>query len=181
MMVRIAPRLMFAAQPRDVVTAIERRSRMRRLAAGFGEQPFVVIDAGASVDAINGALLAGASRLVAVTSIDRLGIAATYALIKLIGAQFPALPVSVLVNRADPADATNAFGQIATGVEQFLGCNTVFAGSIPEDATIAAAMEAGLSPTETTGSAAQAAELLANLLMITGAGRPGRPLIARIS
>ncbi len=173
---QIAPRLALAAvpSPHDLPVG-ERRAALRRLSAEYRAHELVVIDAGATCDGVSAAISAGAGRLVAVTRVDRLSITATYALLKFVLERFPSLPVSVLVNRAEPADATAVFGHVADAVEGFLAATVSPAGSLPDDDTLFAATDAGLSPETADGPAVQAARLLAELLIHAGSGRHGRP------
>jgi flagellar biosynthesis protein FlhG len=172
--------LHIAARPvPDTASSLDRRSRMRRLSTIYPNHRLVIVDAGASADAISTAVSGGAARLIAVATTDRLGIAATYAAIKYAAQQFPLLPASVLVNRSDLAEATAAYGRIAGGIEEFLGRTTAFAGALPDDDTLLTTTESGLSPIESLGKAAHAAELLADLFIASGSDRYGRPHLIR--
>jgi flagellar biosynthesis protein FlhG len=169
----IAPRIGFAAiRPARWNGPGERQALLRRLTARYGSYDFVIIDAGATWESILSVLTAGAGRLLAVSASDRLSVVATYALIKLAHERFPELPLSVLLNRTDPAAGAVAFSRIAAGVETFLHRPVNPAGSLPDDATLRAATEAGLPPTAQEGPAAHAARLLAELLSVREARQP---------
>jgi MinD-like ATPase involved in chromosome partitioning or flagellar assembly len=174
----VAPNQMFATlHAEEVRGAGERRARLRRIAAHYRDYELVVVDAGAAAEGVAAALAAGAGRLLAVATPDRLAVVATYALVKFVSEHFPELPVPVLFNRTEPTDATRMFGLIAAGAEEFLGRTLFPAGTLPEDDALRAAAEAGVSPAESTGSAAHAAALLAELLLHTGSGRQARPFL----
>jgi MinD-like ATPase involved in chromosome partitioning or flagellar assembly len=162
--------------PPHVLAAGERRAALRRLSGRYDEHELVVIDAGATCDGMFAALAAGAGRLLAVTNSDRLSLIATYALIKTAFGRFPGLPVSVLVNGCEPAEAVAAFGHIATATEHFLATQVTPAGSIPADDQLRNAINAGVSPIDADGPAAHAAGLLAELLLHAGPGRRVRPV-----
>jgi MinD-like ATPase involved in chromosome partitioning or flagellar assembly len=167
----IGPRLTLADRPAgDALTTTERRTALRRAASHYENHDIVVVDAGAAAESIAAAIGAGAGTLVAVTSADRLSAAATYALVKFVTERYPGLAVSVLVNRCDPADARIVFDRIAAGVTEFLGRTVTPAGSIPEDETLRAAIEAGLTPAFTDGPALESGRLLAERLIRRPAG-----------
>ena len=64
-----------------------------------------------------------------------------YALIKLVNAQIPALPIDVLVNRAiDSDDATRAFERLAVAADRFLGKSITAIGGLGEIAALRDAM-----------------------------------------
>lgn len=157
----------------------ERRARLRRIAGRYDDYEFVVIDAGASAEIIADALACGAGRLLAVATTERLSVVAAYALVKFAIMRMPDLPIAVLINRCEPKDAARLFGMVAAGAEQYLGHTVVPAGVIPEDAALRDAAEQGLSPTLSSGSAADAAGLLAELLINAATARPGRPPLLR--
>lgn len=171
----VAHRLALAgvAAPHEISPA-ERRAALRRLSAHYPAYELVVIDAGATCDGVSSAIAAGAGRLVALTTDERLSLAATYALVKFAIERFERMPITVLVNRCAPADAGAAFGHVATAVEQFLTAAITPAGSVPDDDALGAAVEAGHSLLSADGPAAHAAALLAELLMHAGRGGHGR-------
>jgi len=158
------------------LTAAERRTSLRRIAARYDNHEFVVIDAGSTSESVVAALMAGAGRLLCIGTTDRLSVVATYALVKYVRERFAGLPISVLFNRCDPTAGTEAFGRVAAGVEEFLGATVTPAGSLPDDQTLRAAAEAGTSPELTDGPAVLAARLLAELLIARPARRGGTPV-----
>jgi MinD-like ATPase involved in chromosome partitioning or flagellar assembly len=172
----VAARLTLAfVPPPHVLAAGERRAALRRLGGRYDEHELVVIDAGATCEGMFAAIAAGAGRLLAVTTVDRLSLIATYALIKSALGRFPGLPVSVLVNGCEPAQAAAAFGHVATAAEHFLSSPVTPAGSLPADDQLRNAIDAGVSPIDADGPAAHAAGLLAELLLHAGPGRHVRP------
>lgn len=168
-----APRLTLTTLAAGDASPSARRAALRRLSASYGEHELVIVDAGASADGIAGAVAAGAGRLVTIATDDRLAITAAYALIKYTLGRFEDLPAALLVNRATPAVASAAFNHVAGAVEQFLGAVITPAGSIPEDATIRGVVEAGGTLATAGGAAAQAAALLAELLIHAARDRRG--------
>jgi MinD-like ATPase involved in chromosome partitioning or flagellar assembly len=158
------------------LTAAERRMSLRRVASGYDNHEFVVIDAGATSESVVAALTTGAGRLLSVGTTDRLSVVATYALVKYVRERFAGLPISVLFNRCDPAEGSAAFGRVAVGVEEFLGATVTPAGTLPNDERLRAAAEAGTSPENMDGPAVIAARLLAELLIARPARRGGPPV-----
>jgi MinD-like ATPase involved in chromosome partitioning or flagellar assembly len=158
------------------LTTGERRAALRRIATRYDACEFVVVDAGSTSEGVVAALTVGAGRLLAVGMIDRLSVVATYALVKYVSQRFPALPVSVLFNRCDPTQGAEAFGRMAAGIEEFLGCTVTPAGALPEDEQLRAAAEAGIAPDTTDGPALHAARLLAEVLIARPARRGGTPV-----
>ena len=168
---RITPRLTLAELPEAAsLTIAERRSLLRRVAAHYDQYDFVVVDAGSTAEHVTAALGTGSGRLLAVSANDRLSIVATYALVKYVLDRFGTLATSVLINRCEPAQGSDAFARIAEGVNEFLGYNIAPAGTLPEDESIRTAAEAGSSLLTMDGPAVLAARLLAELLL----ARPAR-------
>jgi hypothetical protein len=58
-------------------------------------------------------------------------------------ARFPGLPVDLLFNRCRLATATNAFDEIDAATRHFLRRGLDFAGAVPEDDRLHAALEDG--------------------------------------
>jgi MinD-like ATPase involved in chromosome partitioning or flagellar assembly len=83
------------------ISPAERVAIVRRAATLFTQFDRVVLDAGATVESVSSALGWGAERLIACTVPDRIALAATYALLKLVAGRFPAVSLGLLVNRAD--------------------------------------------------------------------------------
>jgi MinD-like ATPase involved in chromosome partitioning or flagellar assembly len=138
-----APR---AGAPRAPLGAAERRATFRALSALHDHYDLVVVDAGARLEALAAAIAPHArERLVAVVGgADPIALAATYAIVKALRARHAALPADVLVNRHAGPEATRCYDTIAAGAAQFLGASLGFAGAVPADPTIDAALRAGM-------------------------------------
>ena len=132
--------------------AAERRALLRRVSGSYGAFDRVIVDAGSRLDGVLGACGAGARRLLAVSGSDRVSLAATHALIKAVSARLPRLPIAVLFNGCDDAEARGAFEVLRTGVGHFLARAVDFAGSIPEDPALRQAVGAGSTLTEAAAS-----------------------------
>lgn len=171
-----APRLGDAAsQP---VTAAERKACMRRVSALAEQMDLVVIDCGARLDTVVGALTPHpGERLVAVSAgSDPVGLAATYALCKAVVQRSSALPVDILVNRHEGSDAARCYDAIDAGARQFLGLTLRLAGAIPADPTLDAALRAGMPfPDAAAGSPAAIAahEVVMRVLAARTSSRSG--------
>jgi flagellar biosynthesis protein FlhG len=139
------------------INAAERKACMRRVSALAESMDLVVIDCGARLDAVLGAITPhSGERLVAVSAgSDPVGLAATYALCKAVVQRHSALPVDVLVNRHEGSEAARCYDAIDAGARQFLGLTLRLAGAIPADPTLDAALRAGMPfPDAAAGSPA---------------------------
>jgi MinD-like ATPase involved in chromosome partitioning or flagellar assembly len=116
-----------------------RRTAMRRLAQAYEGYDLVVIDAGSRLDGILSAADCGLSRLVVVTGVTPVAIAAAYAVLKTAESRHPGLPVDVLFNRQAPEAARIAFDQVSHAASHFLGRSVGFAGVLPEDPALPSA------------------------------------------
>lgn len=150
-------RLGDAARGATLMSAAERKACMRRVSMLGDTMDLVVIDCGARLDHVLGAVTsAGGERLMAISAgSDPVGLAATYALCKAVGLSRPTLPVEVLVNRHEGTEAARCFDAIDAGARQFLGLTPRLAGAIPADPTLDAALRAGMPfPDAAAGSPA---------------------------
>jgi len=134
-----------AADP--LLSTAERRAcfaRLHTLAASFA---LVIIDAGARLDTVLAALdgVRSSAHLVVVTGgQDPVALASSYALLKAVHARHPLLAIDLLANRLDDATASRVADTIAHGAEQFLGRAIAFAGALPNDSALDAALRAGM-------------------------------------
>jgi MinD-like ATPase involved in chromosome partitioning or flagellar assembly len=138
----------------------------------------VVIDCGARLDSVLGALTPhAAERLIAVSAgSDPVALAATYALCKAVGQRHSALPVDILVNRHEGSEAARCYDAIDAGARQFLGLTLRLAGAIPADPTLDAALRAGMPfPDAAAGSPAAIAahEVVMRVLAARTSSRSG--------
>ena len=130
-------------EPEDRLEPVERRSLLRRVAGLYGRYDLVVVDAGSRVEQVLGAASAGAARLLAVSAVERVSAAATYALVKVIESEFEGMPVDLLFNRTRLSLATPAFDEVEQATRQFLRRGLSFAGAIPDDDRFRATVESG--------------------------------------
>lgn len=167
-----------AAAVAPPMNAVERRACMRRLSALTQGMDLVVVDCGSRFDSVSSAVTPHAGeRLVAIASgADPIGLAATFALCKAVQGRHSALPLDVLVNRHEGREALRCFDTIDAGARQFLGSALRYAGAVPADATLEAALRAGMSfPDAAAGSPAAIAAhaLVMRTLAGTSSTRPG--------
>ncbi|MBL0173478.1 MAG: hypothetical protein IPP90_22860 [Gemmatimonadaceae bacterium] len=160
------------------LSAAERKACMRRLSPLALGMDLVVIDCGARFDTVSASIAPHAGeRLLAITAgADPIGLAATYALCKAVHARHGALPQDVLVNRHEGSEAARCFDAIDAGVRQFLGGTLRFAGAVPADPTLDAALRAGMPfPDAAAGSPAAIAahDVVMRTLAGTSSTRPG--------
>ncbi len=160
------------------LSAAERRACMRRVGMLSHGMDLVVIDCGARFDAVSASIAPHAGeRLVAIAAgSDPIGLAATYALCKAVHTRHGALPLDVLVNRHEGREAVRCFDVIDAGVRQFLGNALRFAGAVPTDPTLDAALRAGMPfPDAAAGSPAAIAahDVVMRTLAGTSSTRPG--------
>mgnify|MGYP002780042316 CR=1 FL=1 len=129
------------------LTAAERRACFARLHSLADEQALVVIDAGSRLETVLASIDGARAnvRLVVVTAgPDPIALAASYALLKAVHARQPALAIDLLTNRLDDTTAVRVADTIAHGAEQFLGRAIAFAGALPADHALDAALRAGM-------------------------------------
>jgi len=129
----------------DALGAAERRSLFRRLTALYPNYDLILIDAGSRLDSVVAAAGPTALRFVAVSGAEPVALASAYALLKAIDTKWPNAPVDLLVNRFTELQGRDAFHHVKSAAERFLGRGIGFAGSIPEDRELGAALHAGTS------------------------------------
>jgi MinD-like ATPase involved in chromosome partitioning or flagellar assembly len=156
----------------------ERRACMRRLGALSQGMDLVVIDCGSRFESVNAVITPHANeRLVAVSAgMDPIGLAATFALCKVVHTKHSALPLDVLVNRHEGREAVQCFEAIDAGARQFLGSALRYAGAVPTDSTLDAALRAGMPfPDAAAGSPAAIAahDVVMHALAGTPSTQPG--------
>src|SRR5262249_33811029 len=104
--------------------------RLSALYDGFG---VVVVDAGPGIEAAVRLSTMRGTRLVVVTVPEAAALTDAYALIKLVHAQLPALPIDVLVNRiGSPDEGAQAFDRLAAAATRFLGRPLEYLGGLAE-------------------------------------------------
>jgi len=140
------------------LSAAERRILYRRVVAAYAAFDLVIVDAGSRLDGVLAAVGSGARALLAVATPDRVTLAATHALIKVLTGRAGHTPVHVVLNRCDEAEGSAAFDALRAGVRRFLGRVVGFAGAVPDDARLHEAAAAGelLSVTGAAGGAGPA-------------------------
>lgn len=104
----------------------------------------VIVDGGSRLDNIRAIATSGAGRAVLVTDTDSMSLAATFALIKALHVDAPALSGAVLVNRRDAGPAERASAQITDACHHFLAKDIPLAGCVPDDPSLSAAIGAGM-------------------------------------
>jgi MinD-like ATPase involved in chromosome partitioning or flagellar assembly len=121
-----------------------RRARFRRLGPLYAGYDLVIVDGGSRLGSVLTACEAGVNLLLVVTTDDRICLAANYALVKAIGERIGERPVAVLGNRIDVAGARVAADMIDSATRHFLERTVRFAGAVPDDASLAAGVAAGM-------------------------------------
>ncbi len=116
-----------------------RRTVMRRLAMHYDRYDTVIIDAGSRLDGILAATEGGVHRLVVVTGVTPVAIAAAYAVVKTAEARFPGMPIDVLFNQQPAEAARVAFDQVTHAASHFLNRTVGFAGVVPFDSALPSA------------------------------------------
>jgi MinD-like ATPase involved in chromosome partitioning or flagellar assembly len=134
----------------------ERRVLTARTTALYPAFDLVVVDAGASAASLLDACAQGASRMLAIGAAERVGLAATFALIKLVHQRFPHVRVDLLANRTDESTARLAHDYLNAATVRFLSRTVYAAGVIPEDRDFGNALAAGLGPHDAAAGSAAA-------------------------
>lgn len=165
--------------PDPLLSTAERRACFARLHTMATSFALVIIDAGARLDTVLAALdgARSSARLVVVTGgQDPVALASSYALLKAVHARHPLLAIDLLANRLDDATASRVADTIAHGAEQFLGRAIAFAGALPNDSALDAALRAGMPFLDAvTGSpvAVAAHDTVLRMVPAASTSRPG--------
>lgn len=130
------------------LTATEHQLLLRRLQDLFRHYQLVIIDAGASAASLRSAIRCGASRVLTITVHDRISLTATYAVIKLLHQETPAVRVDVVANRVDAEAAGRLHEYLHAASVRFLSRTVPFAGTVPDDPAFARVVAAGLGTDE---------------------------------
>lgn len=138
------------------VSAAERQVLFRKVSSLYPAYDLVVVDAGSRLDSVLAACAPGAGRLLAVTTPDRVSLAATYALVKVAGERLPELPITVLANRGDGDAAESLRG----AARRFLARSLDGMGVIPDDECLRAGINAGMDIQDAAVDSPAAAAML---------------------
>jgi MinD-like ATPase involved in chromosome partitioning or flagellar assembly len=153
------------------LSAAERQLLFGRVAELYERYDLVVVDAGSRLEAVLTACAGGVSRLLLVTSEDRIAMAATHALLKAVAARQPDLPVDVLVNRAGAPEAEQVATYLRDAAARFIGRELGFAGAIPDDPCLLGGLGAGMTVQDAAaGSPAALAARAAGLRLLNDDG-----------
>lgn len=123
------------------LSAAERQALFRRVASLYGRFDMVVVDGGSRLDSVLAACTPGIGRLLAVSTPDRVSMAATYALVKVLEGKLPGSPIEVLINRGEEAAADN----LRAAVRRFLNRTIEKVGAVPDDECLRAGINAGMN------------------------------------
>lgn len=126
------------------LSAAAQRAPFERLLPLSADYDCVVVDAGSRLDSMLAVATAGARRAVLVTDADRISLAATFAMIKILSIEVPTLQCGVLVNRHDEAVGARAGEHLIGAASRFLNVALPIYGCIPDDACLRAAIGAGM-------------------------------------
>lgn len=115
----------------------ERAARVRRATALYDGFGMTVVDAGAHLDAVLGALGLGAERLVVVSSPSRISLASGYALLKAALLRHGTERLELLLNGCGEAAGREAFQVAGEAGRRFLDHGLAHAGTLPADPALA--------------------------------------------
>ncbi len=138
LLVEVRPRLWLVpgdsgAEVLYALPAVDQARLHHRLSTLYRGFDVVIIDAGAGVEGAIRLATIGGTRLIVVAIPEVAALTDAYALIKLVHAQLPTIPIDVLVNRATGAEDVEAtFQRLATASERFLGRSLSLLGGLPE-------------------------------------------------
>lgn len=128
----------------DRAGAGERRALLRWLPPLYARYDLVVLDGGSRLESILALTAHAPTRVLAVTTCDRVAVPSTYALIKALDGHCPGLPVEVLVNSAPADAAVTVFRELDTATQLFLQRRVDYAGAVPDDDGLRTATCAGI-------------------------------------
>jgi MinD-like ATPase involved in chromosome partitioning or flagellar assembly len=143
-----------------------RRAPFERLLPLSAEYDCVIVDGGSRLDAVLAIAASGAGHALLVTDADRIALAATFALLKVLATHAPTVRGSVLVNRHEASVAQRAGTQLTDACARFLGADISLAGSIPDDACLRAAIGAGMPIGDASHDSPAAASMQALALSV---------------
>lgn len=118
------------------------RARLhRRVTTLYPEYDAVVIDAAAGLDSALRCAALRATRLLLVTTPEPTALTSAYALVKMVHARLPRLPVDLMVNRIyEAGEGPAAADRLQEAALRFLGRRLRYLGAVPEDGGIRAAL-----------------------------------------
>lgn len=120
---------------------IQRARISRRLSRLYHDFDVVIVDAEAGIESVIRAASLGASRVLLLTVPEPPALMDAYAVIKLLAARLPQLPVDILVNRClDDVEGQEAFQRLATTAEHLLGSRLTLGGVLLEESVVGAAV-----------------------------------------
>jgi len=126
---------------RDRLSAVDRARLLNRLTALADCADALVVDAGPGLDSALAAAAARATRLALVAVPEPAALSDAYAVVKVMTAQLPALPLSVIANRvADAREGRQVFERLDLASRRFLSRPLEYAGAVAERADVAAAV-----------------------------------------
>jgi flagellar biosynthesis protein FlhG len=144
------------AEDAAAISAAERAALFRKVSSLYAAYDLVVLDGGSRLDSVLAACGAGVGRLVAVSTPDRVSLAGTYALMKVLDGKLSGLPVSVVVNRGDETAAESLRG----AARRFLARSVDCAGAVPDDECLRAGINAGMDIQDAAVDSPAAAAIL---------------------
>ncbi|MDZ4673133.1 MAG: AAA family ATPase [Gemmatimonadota bacterium] len=114
------------------------RARLhRRVTTLYPEYDVVVIDAAAGLDSALRCAALRATRLVVITTPEPTALTSAYALVKMVHARLPRLPVDLMVNRTvSPEEGQLAADRLQEAATRFLGRQLRYLGAVPEDSGV---------------------------------------------
>lgn len=122
----------------------ERRALLQRVTGLFQEFELVVLDGGSHLTSVLAACSIRPERLIALTIRDRVAMAATHALLKVVRGRFPEVPLEIVVNQGDAAVSLDVFRMMSEASRRFLGFQPAFGGSVPCDPALMTLSEEGV-------------------------------------
>lgn len=139
LVIPVAPRLwlMPAASGDEAIQRLSGTDRARlhrRVTTLYPEYDVVVIDAAAGLDSALRCAALRATRLVVITTPEPTALTSAYALVKMVHARLPRLPVDLMVNRTmSPEEGQLAADRLQEAATRFLGRQLRYLGAVPED------------------------------------------------
>lgn len=146
LVIPVAPRLwlMPAASGDEAIQRLggtDRARLHRRVTTLYPEYDVVVIDAAAGLDSALRCAALRATRLVVITTPEPTALTSAYALVKMVHARLPRLPVDVMVNRTVSAEeGQQAADRLQEAATRFLGRQLRYLGAVPEDPGVRASL-----------------------------------------
>ncbi len=118
---------------------VDHRAFVARCEPLYAEYDCVIVDAGATIARVLAATSRPTQQVLLVAGHDRIALAASFAMAKVVDGQSRGIPLRAVFNRTGPQPAAHAFSRLAAATQRFLSRPIGLAGCIPDCAGVTSA------------------------------------------